>query len=185
MTAFEDYLANKRIAAQRRRERAIAGEIGPKRLLTTTRVQHDADSSGVIGNRITQIRGHEIVTDSGPDLGGFDAGPTPVELLLSAIGGCLAHTFMMQASARRISFTDLEVDVSATMDPRSGTPGFESVPNYPTDITIDVRVTSGNDERLVNEAIEAAERGCPVSAILRVDVSLRTSAVITRPEIPE
>ena len=39
----------------------------------------------------TVIRGHRIVADQPATAGGEDAGPTPSELLLAALGACAAH----------------------------------------------------------------------------------------------
>lgn len=38
--------------------------------------------------RATSGSGHSITLDATPEVGGVDAGPTPMELLLLALGGC-------------------------------------------------------------------------------------------------
>lgn len=180
MTTFCEYMTAKRVAAQSRAERAARGEVGPRRIQANTVVRMEPDECGRIGIRRTFVRGHVIDSDSGPDLGGYDAGPSPVELLLTALGGCLAHTFMLQAAARRVEFSNLEVDVSATMDPRAGLVGFPDIPLEPHDVQFDLRVASNAPERALRTAFEAVERLCPVTAALTRGVSIAQRLEIDR-----
>jgi uncharacterized OsmC-like protein len=139
----------------------------------------EPDVSGRVGVRNSHIRHHVVATDSGPDLGGFDAGASPVELLFAAIGGCVAHNFMLQAAARRFSFSSLEVEASGVLDLRSGLPGHESTPIHPTDIKIVFRVTSDASIEVVRSAADAAERACPVSAALNPAISIGLEIELT------
>jgi putative redox protein len=47
-----------------------------------------------------QARGHVLVADEPVALGGTDAGPTPYEHLLGALGGCMAMTLRMYADRK-------------------------------------------------------------------------------------
>jgi putative redox protein len=54
-------------------------------------------------------RTHAFVTDEPVPLGGTDAGPTPYEYLLSALGGCMAITLRMYADRKGWPLTGIEV----------------------------------------------------------------------------
>jgi|SRR5688572_17347931 len=52
----------------------------------TINVQHDERDSFSI-----TIRGHDLVVDQPLEDGGRDSGPTPTELFVASIAGCVAH----------------------------------------------------------------------------------------------
>lgn len=56
---------------------------------------------------------HCIVTDQAAQEGGTDAGPTPPELLLAALGTCAGHYAAEYLRARALSIAGLHVYVSA------------------------------------------------------------------------
>ena len=88
------------------------------------------DSLGGDRHRIT-VRGHRIVVDQPEDAGGFDAGPTPVELFVASLAACVGHyarralgpqspgatvrcTWEMSASPPwRVADVDIHVDLPA------------------------------------------------------------------------
>jgi putative redox protein len=54
-------------------------------------------------------RGHELVSDEPLDQGGADAGPTPYELLLGALGACTAMTLRLYADRKGYPLENVEV----------------------------------------------------------------------------
>jgi uncharacterized OsmC-like protein len=66
------------------------------------------------GKRFETYAGrHLIVTDQPSAAGGTDAGPTPPELLLAALGTCAGHYAVEYLRARSLSADGLHVYVSA------------------------------------------------------------------------
>ena len=65
------------------------------------KMQHEATS-----------RGHSIVLDEPHDKGGDDAGMTPYEVLLSALGGCIAITVRLYAQRKGWKLHDVRVTLS-------------------------------------------------------------------------
>jgi putative redox protein len=62
------------------------------------------------------VRDFEIVADEPRDLGGSDAGPTPTELLVSALASCFAMAVYHAARKRDVELPDLRVRVHATYE---------------------------------------------------------------------
>ena len=56
----------------------------------------------------------------------------------------------------------LKVSLTAQLDPRAGRKGFEQTPLYPTDIQMQVHISSPRDEATIQKLVEDTERGCPI-----------------------
>ncbi|WP_439130502.1 OsmC family protein [Polaribacter sp.] len=59
-----------------------------------------------------KMRNHFVVLDEPLKAGGGDIGPTPVEYLLTAIGGCVAMTLRMYAERKNWDLGKIKVIVS-------------------------------------------------------------------------
>ena len=100
-----------------------------------------ANSSVVLTNKNYQaeakIRSHFVVTDVPVSDGGEDTAPTPVEYLLTAIGGCVAITLRMYAARRSWDVGEITVNVFQLKD-EQGSYLTEEI-SFENDITEDQR----------------------------------------------
>lgn len=165
MSNLTEYLAQKRDALLRRKAHARSGEARPLKLEAQAHVE------GRSGVRRIRIRDFQVVSDSPPDFAGYDLGPSSPELLLGALSSCLTHTYLIQAADQQIALEDVWVEVHGQLDPRAGTPGHETTPIYPHDLSYTVRLTTDVTEL---DALNAAvERFCPILNLLRQGVEVR------------
>ncbi len=108
----------------------------------------------------TSGSGHGIVVDTGPEHGGFDAGPSNVELLLIALCGCTGMDVVSILKKKRIAFDAFEVEAE-------GEVATEPVHRM-TAIHITYRIWGGVPEPALKAAIELSQdRYCTVSNTLR------------------
>ncbi|MGO4123877.1 OsmC family protein [Inquilinus sp. YAF38] len=161
MTTLNEYLGQKREAIAARKAHVAAGESGPKTL--TARVRAEGRS----GIRRIRIRDFQVISDSEADFAGYDLGPSSPELQLGVLGSCLTHTFLIQAAALGVPLDSLELEVTGTIDPRAGSPGFEAVPIYPHGIRYAASIASPAAPAEIEALREAVERNCPILNLLR------------------
>lgn len=119
------------------------------------------------GYRVTgSVRDHELVLDEPTSLGGTDAGPTPVETLLTALGACTAMTLQMYATRKGWPLRKVEVTLrheelrrSDCLDcPPDGLPKVDRIERH-------IAVTGELDPQMVERLLDIANR-CPVHRIL-------------------
>ncbi len=105
------------------------------------------------------VRNFEVVVDHPPEQRGTDLGPTPTELLLSALAGCYSGT--MQAIARAMSIPIERVRVTA--DGVKGEKEYESLRSITLKVEITPKVESPERLRLL---LDQTKRNCTVSNTL-------------------
>jgi putative redox protein len=120
-----------------------------------------------------QVRGHQVLTDEPLDAGGTDAGPTPYELLLGALGACTAMTLRLYADRKRWPLEDVEVTLTHDRVHASDCETCETSEPFLDRIRkrIELRgpLTDGQRERL----LVIADR-CPVQRTLQRDVLIES-----------
>src|SRR5580658_8531580 len=98
-------------------------------------VAFSVDSRQVEGLRSeTKIRQFTLTVDEPPSLGGTDAGPNPVELVLAGLATCQEITYRAYATALGIPLDSVSVKLEGALDLRgffavndAVRPGFTSV----------------------------------------------------------
>ncbi|MEQ1503428.1 MAG: OsmC family protein [Myxococcota bacterium] len=112
-------------------------------------------------------RGHTVILDEPTDLGGEDAGPTPLETMLAALGACTAMTLRMYATRKgwplatvRVTLTHQQLARDACLD----CPPDEAFPMAER-ITRAIEVTGGLDPDQIERLLDIANK-CPVHRVL-------------------
>jgi osmotically inducible protein OsmC len=98
-------------------------------------------------------------------------GTSPEELLAAAHAGCFAMSLAGELAGRKLTPERLEVKATVTMDEVPGK-GHQIVRSE-----LDAVVTApGADEAVLAEAAQAADEGCPFSALIRASAEVAVSA---------
>ena len=114
---------------------------------------------------IVSARHHDVLADEPAENGGGDAGPTPWELLLSAMGACTAITVELYADRKGWPLDDLAIHLTREPDSQC--------------VRIEIEVF-GNLSEEQRERLAAVAQHCPVvkavSGGLDVEESLKVVA---------
>jgi uncharacterized OsmC-like protein len=112
-----------------------------------------------------QIRNHRIIADELIQDGGSDEGPTPMEFLIGAIGGCIAVTTRAYAQRKNWPLEGILVEVETQRFKREDYPAYAGDSAYIHEIreriTFEGSLTDEQKERLLTIAGK-----CPVHTVL-------------------
>jgi uncharacterized OsmC-like protein len=126
-----------------------------------------ADSALAEGYRATvSIREFALTADEPPSIGGTDAGPTPVELVLAGLGACQEIVYATYARILGIPLDGVTVRAEGRLDLR----GFYGVADVPVgfqDVSFAVEIASPASGEDVARLVSAVNAHCPVLEILR------------------
>ena len=113
-----------------------------------------------------KMRNHFTVLDEPIKAGGGDTGPTPVEYLLTAIGGCVAMTLRMYAERKGWNLGEIKVIVSQKEELTSS--GIKK--SLIEEISFENEIT---DEQRI-KLLEIAGK-CPVAKMVKGETVIETS----------
>ena len=125
-------------------------------------------------------RGHVFVSDEPPDAGGEDLGPTPQELLIAALGGCVAITLRMYAERHEWPLEDISVRVTledVTPTEPDFTPGAiaEAGPSGKLPLIRSHVTLRGDLDETQRARLEQIAGRCPIHRVLRGPSAIVTS----------
>ncbi|UZG60278.1 OsmC family protein [Rhodococcus opacus] len=118
-----------------------------------------------------------IILDEPPNLGGNDAGPNPVEVLLVSLGACQEMVYAIYASMMGIELDSVTVYLKGHLDVR-GFMGEEGVPPGYQEITFETRIESQADAKSIEALIRTVEACCPTMDTIRRPVEVRGKAFL-------
>lgn len=118
--------------------------------------------------------GHVLQTDGSPDHGGDNAGPRPMELLLSALGSCSGIDVCLILEKSRQSVSDCRIDIEGRR--------ADAVPAVFTDIHVHYTVVGTDlDPRKVDRAVALSmEKYCSITRMLQPSVNITHSVETVR-----
>ena len=111
-----------------------------------------------------EMDGHEMMADEPPGVGD-GAGPSPYELLLSALGSCTVMTLLMYARRKEWDLQGVEVDLAHDRVYVEDTEGVERDDGRIDRYSIDIRLIGDIDEGQRERLAYIATR-CPVRKTL-------------------
>lgn len=124
------------------------------------------------------VRDHKLMLDEPTETpGGLDSGITPVETLLTAIGGC--KVIMAKSFARRlgIKLNGISVEVDGELDRRGYMAQDDSIrPGLPQ-IWCTYHIDADNTDEEIADFVKFVDRYCPVA-----DTIVNGSEIITKIE---
>jgi putative redox protein len=125
-----------------------------------------------------KIRQFSVTVDEPPALGGSDAGPNPVELVLAALATCQEITYRAYATALGIPLEGVSVRLDGVLDLRGFFAVDESVRPGFTRVQGTVTLKSSASQEELAKLKEVVDAHCPVLDILRapVPVELKLAA---------
>ena len=128
----------------------------------------------------SEARGFKIIMDEPQQLGGTDTGMNPVEVLLSALGGCQCVVGAAFASAQHIDLQDIWVEVEGDLDPDGFLKGAAGVRNGFQEIRMTLHLKSDSPVEKLKEFAEFIASRCPVE-----DNLFNKTRVVTQPIVIE
>jgi putative redox protein len=120
---------------------------------------HVETAGGPFAQTVT-VRHHSFISDEPPASGGEDRGPSPTELLLGALGACVAMTVKMYAARKGWAIGEIEVELS----------GKDEGAVYVVERRLSFSAPVSDDQR--QRLTEVAGR-CPVSRRITGQVEIR------------
>lgn len=129
-----------------------------------------AKLAGSFRTEIT-IGPHTIIADEPESAGGRDEGPTPYDLLGSALATCTAMTLHFYAKREKIALESVEVDVANERIHARDCDDCESESGYVHRFDVRLRVSGDLSEEQRQKLLQIAQR-CPVYKTLSNEIRI-------------
>lgn len=127
------------------------------------------ESVGGVYEQLIKARMHEWSAGEPVDVGGTDNGPTPYELLLSALGACTSITLEMYAARKGWPLDKVHVTLEHSKEVRPGENDGKPVDMIDRIVRLEGKLNA--EQRA--ELIEVAKK-CPVHRTLTNQIDINT-----------
>ena len=123
-----------------------------------------------------QIGGHKLLGDEPSDAGGMDAGPSPYELLLAALGTCTCITVRMYAERKHWPLEAVHVALTHAKVHSEDCVACETEVRQIDQIEMEITLSGGLSADQRQRLLEIADK-CPVHRTLTSQVKITARAV--------
>lgn len=126
----------------------------------------------------TQMRAgnHYFTADEPTEIGGKDFGPTPYDLLSSALASCTVMTIQMYARRKKWEIQNVECHVNYNKQHAADCENCEDEKSKIDTFTREIKITSNLDEKQLQRVLQIADK-CPVHRTLHSDTQVITKLV--------
>ena len=128
--------------------------------LKTVKVTAEGPDSWVV---TTHSGKHVSIVDQPEAMGGTDSGPSPLDYMFVALGGCLVTVSKIVAGQQKIDLRDVEIEITGDLNlavlrgqEKNERAGF-------TSITAKVKVDADLSKEEKKAFLEEVDKRCPVS----------------------
>ena len=160
-------------------ELAAGPEAGATRVRVRTRWKDgfaaDATAEELQVGPATLPRRHAAAVDLPELFGGADGAPTPGELLLTALTGCVLHQFVQHAAVAAVDVDALAFTAEGKLDLR-GSLGMPGIDPALARVVLHVEVAADADEEVLAGLLASALATSPVAGSLRGAVAVDAHA---------
>lgn len=109
---------------------------------------------------------HQILADEPIEVGGKNEGPTPDDLLASALAACTAITLRMYINHKEIAVNDIHVEINLEYNKEDQTTTFDRK------ITIE-----GEYDEAILKRLTSVANACPIHKMLSATVLIKTELI--------
>jgi uncharacterized OsmC-like protein len=121
--------------------------------------------------------GHTVIADEPESVGGTDAGPTPYDYLLAALGGCTAMTLRMYADRKGWPLESVTVQLSQDRIHAKDCEECETEEGRIDRIEREIELEGPLDETQHRRLLEIADM-CPVHRTLKTEVLVHNALAV-------
>lgn len=126
--------------------------------------------------QLVTARGHQLRADEPTELGGHDAGPTPYEYLLAAVGQCTSMTLLMYARRKGIPLEKVVVELDDSRVHAKDCADCLSTEGYIHEVRRQIHLEGALTDEQRTRLLEIADK-CPVHKTITAEIKVRTQLV--------